>query len=58
MKLKPGPKTEFVAERVKCVNFTVDEMTLRKLKALGQGNASRGVREAARVAYDAYQRQK
>jgi hypothetical protein len=56
--MKPGPKTELFGEKVKCVNFTVDEMTMRKLKVLGNGNASKGVREAARVAYEAYQRGK
>lgn len=38
------------------MNFTVDPMTLRLLKVLGGGNASRGVREAARVAYAVYQK--
>lgn len=33
----------------------VDSMTLRKLKVLGNGNISAGVRKAAEVAYKAYQ---
>ena len=54
--MKRGRKTEIVGERVTRMNFTVDEMTLRLLKVLGQGNASKGVREAARVAYAVYQK--
>ena len=33
-------------------------MTWRKLLVLGAGNASKGVREAARIAYDRYQNTK
>lgn len=50
-----GPKTEIDAP-VKRVNLMLDERTLRLLEVLGGGNLSRGVREAARVAYAAYQR--
>lgn len=52
---KRGRKTEML-DGMKCMNFTIDQMTLRLLKALGGGNASRGVREAARVAYAVYQK--
>jgi hypothetical protein len=57
LKRKRGPKTE-LGEHARVVkkSIAVDELTLRKLSALGKGNLSRGVREAARVAYDIYQR--
>lgn len=49
-----GRKTELVGAPTKAVTLTLDEMTVRKLKVLGEGNASRGVRLAADMAYDAY----
>lgn len=53
---RPGPKVEpGVAGFVERRTITVDELTWRKLLVLGDGNASKGVREAARVAYDRYQ---
>jgi hypothetical protein len=56
---RPGPKTNTPAgETLVKKNFTLDEMTLRKLAVLGNGNLSAGVREAARVAYDLYQKGK
>lgn len=56
---KPGPKTNTpTGEDLVKKNFTVDQMTLRKLAVLGGGNLSAGVREAARVAYDQYQKGK
>ena len=54
---RPGPKTEH-GQPTERRTITVDEMTWRKLLVLGAGNASKGVREAARVAYDRYQRSK
>lgn len=36
---------------------TVDEMTLRKLKVLGDGNISAGVRLATYVAFSRYQKE-
>jgi len=53
---KPGRKTELVGEPMRRTEISVDEMTLRLLRVLGDGNVSKGVREAARVAYDRYQR--
>jgi hypothetical protein len=56
---RPGPKVEpGVAGHVERRTITVDELTWRKLLVLGDGNASKGVREAARVAYDRYQNTK
>lgn len=52
---KPGRKPDNPGEPYQRLIFTVDEMTLRKLKALGDGNRSKGLREAARIAYDKYQ---
>lgn len=55
---KPGPKTDAPpGEDLKPVTYTVDEMTRRRLTVLGKGNESAGVRVAARVAYERYQRQ-
>lgn len=57
MKQKPGPKTGLPAyDPVKRVTLTIDDMTRKRLDALGGGNVSRGVRNAARAAYDLYQR--
>lgn len=57
MPKKPGPKTELpVGEALERVTFTLDAMTRRKLKVLGGGNESQGVRIAARVAFDRFQR--
>lgn len=36
---------------------TLDELTLRKLKVLGEGNISAGVRRAAEVAFARYQKE-
>lgn len=56
---RPGPKVEpGVAGHVERRTITVDELTWRRLLVLGDGNASKGVREAARVAYDRYQNTK
>jgi hypothetical protein len=35
--------------------ITLDALTLRKLRVLGNGNVSEGVRIAAEVAFDRYQ---
>lgn len=54
---RAGRKTELPpTERTKPVTVTLDELTLRMLRALGGGNLSRGIREAARVAYARYQK--
>lgn len=52
-----GRKTEHPTERMRPVTMTLDEMTLRRLKVLGGGNVSRGVRDAAAVAFDRWQAQ-
>ena len=54
---KPGPKLADPSEPVKATTYSTNEMTRRKLKAIGGGNASRGLEIAARVAYDWWQRQ-
>jgi hypothetical protein len=56
MKRKPGPKIEPLIEGLSARTFTLDEVTLRMLETLGEGNMSRGIRVAARWAYDSYQR--
>jgi urease accessory protein UreE len=55
MARKPGPKTE-TADPLARVTLTLDELTRRRLRVLGDGNESAGVRVAARVAYERYQR--
>lgn len=53
---RPGPKVEpGLAGAIERRTITVDDLTWRRLLVLGAGNASKGVREAARVAYDRYQ---
>lgn len=37
------------------VNVSLDERTMELLKVVGEGNLSRGIRLAARVAYERYQ---
>ena len=53
---KPGPKTEALDGPIERRTITVDEMTWRRLLVVGKGNASAGVRKAATVAYEQYQR--
>ena len=57
MPRKPGPKNDLphgeVADRI---TVTLDALTVRRLRVLGDGNVSQGVRVAARAAYDRYQR--
>ena len=55
MARKPGPKTE-TQEPLSRVTLTLDELTRRRLRVLGDGNESAGARVAARVAYERYQR--
>lgn len=54
---KPGPKLENPSEVVRPRTYNVCEMTERKLLVVGEGNRSRGVRAAAKIAYDWWQRQ-
>ncbi len=51
-----GRKTEKVGLPTKPVSVSLDEMTVRKLKAVGGGNLSRGIRLAADLAYERFQR--
>ena len=56
---RPGPKVEpGLAGGLVRRTITVDDLTWRKLLVLGAGNASKGVRTAANVAFDRYQRSK
>lgn len=48
---RPGPKTERHFAALRRVNVMVDQNTERLLRLLGDGNLSKGVREAARLAY-------
>jgi len=52
MAKKPGPKSNIPSsERAQRVTYTVDTLTRRKLKVLGEKNESLGVRLAAREAF-------
>lgn len=53
-----GRKTEVTGERMTRTNVSLDERTLRLLKVIGENNLSRGIRVAADMAYDAWQRKK
>lgn len=53
---KSGPKTERPLDDMRQRCYTVDELTDRKLDAIGKGNRSRGVREAARLAFELIQK--
>jgi hypothetical protein len=57
-KRRPGPKVEPEADTIDTrLTVKVDAVTKEMLKVVGAGNLSRGVRKAARVAYDKYQRE-
>lgn len=56
MTKRTGPKNELGGQPVERVTVTLDEMTRRKLKVVGDGNTSMGIRIAADLAYDRYQR--
>ena len=51
---KRGPKPKF-GETMKRRQITIDDLTYRKLVALGGNNLSEGVRVAADKAYERYQ---
>lgn len=51
-----GRKLEIAGAVAKKHTVTIDEMTVRKLKVLGDGNVSKGVRLSADVAFERYQR--
>lgn len=53
---KRGPKTEPGVGTLTARTVTLDDQTWSRLLVLGDGNASQGIRAAARVAYDRYQR--
>lgn len=52
---KPGRKLESGIDPVRSVELSLDELTVTMLKVVGRGNASRGCRLAARLAFKAYQ---
>ena len=52
-----GRKTELQGEVTKPLTVTVDEMTKRRLKVIGGGNVSKGVRLAATLAFEKYQKE-
>jgi hypothetical protein len=53
--MRPGPKVNPLFGPLQRLTVLVDETTLDRLRALGGGNLSEGVRQAARAAYAAYQ---
>ena len=50
-----GRKTEVQDQKTVRVNVTLDPLTVRKLRVVGGGNLSRGIRIGAALAYDKYQ---
>ena len=52
-----GPKTDLGGQPVRRVQVYLDARTVDLLKVVGSGNVSAGIRHAARVAYDKYQRE-
>ena len=52
---KRGPRTEPFLELCRARTVSLDDLSVTMLTALGGGNLSRGIREAARFAYDCYQ---
>lgn len=52
-----GRKTELGGAPTRNVTINIDEMTHRKLKVIGGGNVSKGVRFSAEKGYQAYQRE-
>lgn len=55
MSMKPGPKTEPFLGKLERRTVMLDDLTWKMLDVLGDGNASRGVRVAARHSYAVYQ---
>ena len=53
---KRGPKTELGDAPMVRTQVSLDERTKRLLLVLGSGNVSKGIRLAAEVAYQRYQR--
>lgn len=54
-RMKRGPKTDPLTGELAPLSILVDDLTRERLRVVGGGNLSRGVREAARIAYDRYQ---
>lgn len=52
---RAGRKSEVPGEKVEKKTVTLHPMTQRKLRVIGDGNLSRGIRRAADIAYDKYQ---
>lgn len=54
-KRKRGPKTELPPHQgVTRVNMTLDDMTMRKLRVMGEGNVSAGVRLAVKLSFERF----
>lgn len=50
-----GRKTERPGDPAKVRSVSLDDMTVRKLRVVGGGNVSKGIRLAAELAYLSYQ---
>ena len=53
--MKRGPKIEPFLEGMKQRTLSLDDLTMTMASVLGDGNASRGIREAVRYAFGLYQ---
>lgn len=56
-RLNAGRKSEVLGWPTKPVTVTLDELTVRKLRVLGKGNVSKGIRASADLAFEAYQKE-
>ena len=53
---RPGPRVDPSIGVLERKTVLLDELAIRQLAVLGDGNLSAGIRRAARVAYAQYQR--
>lgn len=52
-----GPKTGYAGVKMRSITLTLDDRTIEKLRVVGGGNASKGARIGADLAYEDYQNQ-
>lgn len=53
--MRPGPKTDPTLDPLKRRTVLLDDLNVDRLRAIGGGNLSNGIRLAARAQYLAYQ---
>lgn len=55
-RVRAGRRTEVPEKDLRKVSVMIDEQAIEMLLVVGEGNLSRGVRTAARVAFDRHQK--